>query len=382
MGHDSSVEESLKQFTEMVNKQTPKPAAEATKPVVPSLVAETAFDIAVNRKVAEKLEDAGIRTRRDLELGRADMGKIAALLDEASVVDPDGGLQLDPFTAEKIMRNEEYRRMAAGGEQPAAPPEPEPAPPIAPAPTQQDPLAEAQERLAAAEAKAAEWQDKYGKRENQLGEERKRTAERLARLEQGVGQSYQPQPAPYQTQPAYPTYDPRILGDIDPNAPMTAAQSAVMFQQMAAALGSRLSQAQQETIEVAKAMRSYDLTPNEEADLIERHPRLAMLDRATQIDLMRGLIQPLRAASQPAAATPPMPVPQRVNMQELARARVRTATTFIEPSSQGSPQEVSAAQGINSEVARKTARIQELLRTPGGAEEAERLINELSARRR
>jgi len=71
-------------------------------------------------------------------------------------------------------------------------------------------------------------------------------------------------------------------------------------------------------------------------------------------------------------------------MEDIARARVRTATTFIEPSTQGSAQEQAAAGVRDDALAKKAARLKELLATPGGTNsgEAERLMNELAGRRR
>lgn len=336
-----------------------------------------AFDVAVDQKVKEKLSEAGIRKPEDLALGRADMGRISALLKEAEYISEDGGVQLDPYVAEKIMRNDEYARQSTGSEQPGVQAPETPATPAAAPPA--DAQAQFEAALAAKDAELKEWQRKYGERENRLGEERRKTAERLARLEaSATGNGYTPPVTPHYM--AAESYDPRIIEGMDPNAPVTAAQMAARMQSLAAAFGSRLTASQEEAIETARHLQGYSLTPSDEADLIDNHPWLAGMPRATQIQAMRALAKP--AAPPVAAAAPSRIAPQRVDMAELARARVRTATTFIEPSTQGSAQEASATSAINSDYAKKTSRIQELLRTPGGAEEAERLINELSSRRR
>jgi ABC-type thiamine transport system ATPase subunit len=81
-------------------------------------------------------------------------------------------------------------------------------------------------------------------------------------------------------------------------------------------------------------------------------------------------------------------MPQRQNMEQLARARHITATTHIEPSTQGSPSEFSASGEDNSSLAKKAARLRELLDTPGAStdpklgKEMERLMNETAGRRR
>lgn len=379
---DSNVAEALAQFKAVHEPTPPKINVEVTQVPAPTLVQQTAFDRAVEQRVMQKLEDAGIRSTRDLELGRADQGKIAALLKEAEFIDDKGNGQINPFIADKILRNYEYQQQAGvpmeTPETVAAPEQTAPAPAEAPAPAN-DHLAQLQAAVEAAKAEADEWKRKYGDRENKLGEERRRTAERLARLEAGnQGRYSAPVNTPYQAAPV--SYDPRILGERDPNVPLTAAETAALFQQMASAFGQQLSARDNQIIEAARNLRDYNLTPNEEADLIEKHTWLGTLDRPAQIAAMRDLAPTLKPP-QPSQPAPAPIQPQRSNLAELARARVRTATTFIEPSSQGSPQETDAAAGVNTEYQKRMSRIQELLRTPGGSDEAERLINELSRRR-
>lgn len=339
------------------------------------------FDVDVDMKVEEKLAEMGIKNADDLGMGRADAGLIARHIEDR--IDP----QLDPDLMDDARRDADWAREAGSPEQPAsrtATPEPSTQQPEQP----QDRLAQLQAELESRRAEAEDWKRKYGERENKLGEERKRTAERLARLEATAnGTAYvPPQAAPYQQ-----AYDPRILGGVDPDAPLTAGQTASLLQSMAAAFGSQLSARDQQIIEAAKQLRNYDLTSNEEADLIERHGWLATLDRTSQISAMRDLVQPLRATSKPAADAPMKP--KGVDMLELARQKHLTATTFIEPSSRGSVQETQAATGVDSALAKKIGEYKEALRKrPGdkGVEfdsynankTAERLLVEINALQR
>jgi hypothetical protein len=340
------------------------------------------FDVDVDMKVEEKLAEMGIKSADDLGMGRADVGLISRHIEDR--IDP----QLDPELMDNARRDADWAREAGSPEQPAArtaTTEPATQQPESPA----DRLAQLQAELESRRAEADDWKRKYGERENKLGEERKRTAERLARLESSAtGTAYAP-PNVASYQPA--GYDPRILGGVDPDAPLTAGQTASLLQSMAAAFGSQLSARDNQIIEAAKQLRNYDLTSNEEADLIERHGWLAALDRTSQISAMRDLVQPLRAASKPAADAPIKP--RGVDMLELARQKHLTATTFIEPSSRGSVQETQAATGVDSALAKKIAEYKDALRKrPGDAgvefdsynanKTAERLLIEINALQR
>jgi hypothetical protein len=348
------------------------------------------FDVETDQKVNQKLADMGINKIEDLGPGRGvvDAGSAANHL---KGIDP----AVSPLTAEKIIRDAQFDEMAGNPVQPTiedtAQKEPAPPPP-------QDREATLTAELAAAKAEADDWKRKYGERENRLGDERRRTAERLARLEGGTSgaggtvQTPQPQqPVSTGFTPAY-QYDPRILGGRDPDTPMTGGEVAALMQSLASAFGAQLSARETQLLETTKQLRNYDLTADEEVSLIERHAWLANLDRGAQMSAMRDLAPTLRtqtnATNSGGAATPAAPVippvPQRQNMEALARARVRTATTYIEPSTQGSPNESSAAGEDNSALAKKAARLKELLATPGGTAsgEAERLMNELSGVRR
>jgi hypothetical protein len=329
------------------------------------------FDVEVDRKAREKLGELGISKGEDLQPGRADLTKTAEVL---KGIDPE----IDPFIASKAIRDKEFRDMAGGVEQPSVVEEPIQAEVQPPAP---DRLAQLQAEAEAAKAEADDWKRKYGERENRLGEERRRTAERLARLEQGVGSMPPQQPTGYTPAQVAGTYDPRILGNRDPDTPMTA---------MAAAFGQQMTAREAQLLETTKQLRNYDLTPDEEVTLIEKHPWLANVDRSAQLTAMRDLVEPLRNQAKPSGVgVPAAPaMPQRQNMEQLARARHITATTHIEPSTQGSPSEFSASGEDNSSLAKKAARLKELLDTPGASTdpklgpETERLMNELSGRRR
>jgi len=296
---------------------------------------------------------------------------------------------IDPLMAEGALRDEDWARQARietervepealvtedgklAHAQPAAAPEP-------PKP---DRLTQLEAALAEKQAALEASNKELGRLQNKFGDERKQVAERLARLETAARGASAQQNAATGYMPAY---DPRILGDADPNVPLTAGQTAMLLQSMAAAFGSQLSAREQQILDAAKTMQGYDLTSNEEADLIERHGWLASLDRASQIRAMRDLVKPLRDSNKPAAEAPLKP--QGVNLAELARAKHLTATTFIEPSSTGSRQETQAATGVDSGLAKKIAEYRELMSkpygTPGISEQAEKLLKEINALQR
>jgi hypothetical protein len=133
--------------------------------------------------------------------------------------------------------------------------------------------------------------------------------------------------------------------------------------------------------ETARSMQGFDLTPNEEADLLSNHTWLARLDRPAQMTAMRDLIKPVRDAATNSGKPQTPQVPAHV--QELQRQHI-AHTTFIEPSAPGSEQEQQNLGGADPVLAKKAARLKELLDTPGGSNsgEAEKLMNELSRRRK
>src|SRR3990167_1566376 len=360
----------------------------AAKPQIANFEFDVEADRKANLQVDDRLASMGIRDAEDLGPWRVDVGLVSQHMNR---IDPDD----TPERMENNQRLNSYLQamhdvdpsLAAGIPQ-AQPGEPQSAV-TEPAPA--DPLSQLQVQLDAAQAEAKRMKEHYSRESERWGTERKRNAERLARLEQGNGQAGYPQTATtYTPQPAG-YYDPRILGDVDPNAPLTAAQTATLLQSMAAAFGSQMTARDNNVIEAAREMRHYDLTTNEEADLIERHGWLTTLDRASQVKAMRDLVQPLRAASPPAAATPPKP--QGVNLVDLARARHLTATTFIEPSSRGSVQETAAATGADSALSKKIAEYKTALSLRpgqtgfeadqyGANRNAERLLHEINALQR
>ena len=346
-------------------------------------VADSESDVAAGRKVNEILANAGIQDADDLGPGRFDVGLVAQHLAQPEP-------ELDPEAIEEAERDAEWKRGVESAGQPYQPvlqPQPQTAQPQ----EESDPVAKMQADLEAAKAEAQRMKEQYARESERWGNERKKNAERLARLEHGGSGGYVPPPTTYAQPGQTPYYDPRILGDADPNAPLTAGQTAALMQNMAAAFGQQLNTREQTVIEAAREMRNYDLTSNEEADLIERHGWLATLDRASQIKAMRDLVQPLRAASQPAAQPPLTPKP--VDMTALARARHLTATTFIEPSSRTSTQEQAAATGIDSALSKKIAEYREAMAARPGMpsfemgqygenKKAERLIKEINALQR
>lgn len=347
-------------------------------------IIDSEAEVAAARKANTILSDMGIHDADDLGPGRLDVGLVARHLSQPEP-------EMDPSDMEEAQRDSQWEQQTESPEQPFQSVR-QPPPTEAQATEPADPLAQLQTQLNEAQADAKRMKEQYARESERWGNERKRNAERLARLEQGggAGGGY-PQAATTYTPPAQTGYyDPRILGDADPNAPLTAAQTASLMQNMAAAFGSQLNVREQHVIDAAREMRNYDLTTNEEADLIERHGWLATLDRASQIKAMRDLVQPLRAAS-PQAAAPLKP--QGVNLVDLARAKHLTATTFIEPSSRGSAQETDAATGYDSALSKKIAEYREAMSLRPGMtgyesgqygenKKAERLLREINSLQR
>lgn len=316
-------------------------------PTDPRIV-EYEFDAEKELAMQDRLENIGVRDADDLGPGRADVGQLARVLNQPDPTDL-------PSEMEQAARTRDWVEQANAPEQPYQIPAQGQSPPQQ-APQASEPvdnLAQLQATLAEAQAEAKRMKEQYARESEKWGNERKKHAERMARMEQGGLGGYST-PSNTYAQPAQPVYyDPRILGDVDPNVPLTAGQTAALLQNMAAAFGQQMNTREQTVIDAARELRNYDLTSNEEADLIERHGWLATLDRASQIKAMRDLVQPLRAASQPAAV--PQLTPKPADMTALARARHLTATTFIEPSSRTSPQEQAAATGADSALAKKIA---------------------------
>ena len=154
------------------------------------------------------------------------------------------------------------------------------------------------------------------------------------------------------------------------------AQSQAFGQQISAREHAALERMQ----EMTTSAQGFDLTPNEEADLLSNHTWLARLERPQQMTAMRDLIKPARDANNNSGKPQVSQMPART--QELQRQHIAT-TTFIEPSAAGSVQEQQTLGGADPVLAKKAARLKELLSKKGGTDdgEAERLMNELSRRR-
>jgi len=331
------------------------------------------FDVETDQKVTQKLADMGINKIEDLGPGRGlDAGSAANHL---MGIDP----QVSPLLAEKIVRDAQFAEMAGHPGNPATDETEAPVPGTPPAPSREEQL---NADLAAAKAEADDWKQKYGERENKLGDERRRTAERLARLEGGTAVT--PQPTQTGFTPSM-QYDPRLLGGRDPDAPMTNAEGASLLQSLAQAWGAELTTREAQLLETTRQLRDYNVTPDQEVSLIERHRWLANLPRGEQMAAMRDLAPAVTPTNTQPSGTPP--VPNKQDMVELARARLRTATTYIEPSTQGSPVESSAAGEDNSTLAKKAMRLRELMNVKGASTdpklgpEMERLMNETQGRR-
>ena len=316
------------------------------------------FDVEVDRKTQERLADMGINKPEDLGPGRGDLGQLAGQLGD---VDAD----VSPLIAEKVIRDREFRKMAGEEEQPTSIEKPveEAQPQQAQAPT-------IEQRLEAAEKQAAEWKNQLGRQGGKLGEERRATAERIAKLEEqvarGGGQNVTQQNL---------TQNP--VANVDPNKPMTGAQTQAMMMNMATAWGQHLEQRDQIAYDNMRQLRGYNVTVDQEADLLESHTWLTNLDRASQMKAMSALASP---AEETKTGGNSQPDPRAVAL----RAQHIATTTFIEPSATGSAQEKATFGGADPELLKKAARLKELLKTTGGSDsgEAERLMNDLSGRRR
>ena len=318
------------------------------------------FDVEVDRKTQQRLADMGINKPEDLGPGRGDLGQIAGQLGD---VDAD----VSPLVAEKVMRDREFRKMAGEEEQPTQ------------VETQEQPKQEQtqaptiEQRLEAAEQQAAEWKNLLGKQGGKLGEERRATAERIAKLEEQVLRGSGQQNAVTQN----PQYAQNTLTNVDPNEPMTGAQTQAMMLNMATAWGQHLEQRDQIAYDNMRQLRGYNVTVDQEADLLESHTWLTNLDRSSQMKAMSALAKP--AEENKSSGTP------QVDPRAVAlRAQHIATTTFIEPSATGSDQEKATFGGVDPELIKKAARLKELIKTKGGSDsgEAERLMNELSGRRR
>jgi len=333
------------------------------------------FDVETDQRVNQKLADMGINKTEDLASGRQfDAGSVA---NHMLGVDPE----MSPLKTEKMIRDAQFAEMAGHPANPTTDEEPaQPASGTPPAPSREEQL---NADLTAAKAEADSWKQKYGERENRLGDERRKTAERLARLEGGGSVAPPAQNVSTGFTPSM-QYDPRLLGGRDPDAPMTNAEGASLLQSLAQAWGAELTTREAQLLETTRQLRDYNVTPDQEVSLIERHKWLANLPRGEQMAAMRDLA-PAVTPTQP-SGTPPMPAKQ--DMVELARQRIRTATTYIEPSTQGSPVEASATGEDNSALAKKSMRLRELLDTPGASTdektgpEMERLTNDIMGYRR
>ena len=323
-------------------------------------VSVTEFDVEVDRKTQERLSKMGINKPDDLGPGRMDLGEIATQL---------GGVDADvsPLIAEKVVRDRQFQEMAGGQEQPTVAPTEEPKQEQ----TQQAPTIE--QRLEAAEKQAAEWKNQLGRQGGKLGEERRATAERIAKLEEQVRVGGGQQAITQQN----PQYAQNPLANVDPNEPMTGAQTQAMLLNMATAWGQHLEQRDQIAYNNMRQLQGYTVTVDQEADLLENHTWLTNLDRASQMKAMSALVKPADEAKTGGVA-------QADPRATALRAQHIATTTFIEPSAMGSDQEKATFGGADPELLKKAARLKDLLRTKGGSDsgEAERLMNDLAGRRR
>jgi len=324
-------------------------------------VSVTEFDVEVDRKTQKRLADMGINKPDDLGPGRMDLGQIANQL---------GGVDADvsPLIAEKVVRDRQFAEMAGGQEQPTVTPAEEPAQEQA----QQAQAPTIEQRLEAAEKQAAEWKNRLGRQGGQLGEERRATAERIAKLEEQVARG-----GGQATVQQNPQYAQNPVGNVDPNEPMTGAQTQAMMLNMATAWGQHLEQRDQIAYNNMRQLQGYTVTVDQEADLLENHTWLTNLDRASQMKAMSALVKPVEEAKTGGVA-------QADPRANALRAQHIATTTFIEPSAMGSDQEKATFGGADPELLKKAQRLKELLRTKGGSDsgEAERLMNDLAGRRR
>lgn len=304
-------------------------------------------------KVQETLEQLGLGKIEDLGSGRADLGLYAEHMGDIGPENPTGGF------VEKVVRDAQWAEQAGtqtqqsveapAAQESASSPEP-------------DELASTKAAAESAKQEAAEWKDKWGRQSYQVGELRKRLQELEHR---GQAQPQASQWSSYQ--------QPQVMPPMrDPEAPITYADAMNLLMAHSAAVGNQLQQTYVSAIEAARRLGNYTLTPSEEADLQENHPWLLDLQPGKREQAMMELV---KKPTEPAKQLTPTGMTQA----ELARARIRTVGTYIEPSSRMTAAEVAATTPTASVISKKIEALREALDKEGGSEEAEKIIASLTS---
>ena len=320
-----------------------------------SRIQEWQIDMQAEQRSRDTLAKAGVYKVEDLQTGRADIGKLAQMMEQAGVDE-----ELNPIFAEKVLRDSQLADGMRGEEQQIIAPQPQPA--------QQDDnrLAELQAQLEASQAENERFKQMYGKGENEKGDLRRR----LRMLEQAVANGG--------ARPAAPVFQNPYAGITppDPTAPMTQADMIQFATQMGLLVRQQMEQDRQEVINNMKTFRSYDLTVNEEEDLLERYPELEALKPGQREKLMLALARPQGTP----AARPPQPnarlTPRQTSPEELLRARVRNAA-FVESPTAGSRQESVSPVSQSAVLSQKMKEYQKAVNTPGGSAKALEILSEL-----
>jgi hypothetical protein len=305
-----------------------------------------------NDQARAALNDAGIFKPEDLMPGRMDMGKAAAILQRQGI-DPE----VSPIQAEKALRDADYLEQAGISQ------------PQVQQPQQQEPEPD---RLAQLQAQL-EQRDAEIRRLNNHDPEIK-YRRRLRAIEErlsGIGQTTQTQP------PQYPPVAMPNMG-IDPNMPVTQADVMSLMMAQSQAFGTHLQRVREEAIKEARALRNYDLTPDEEEDLLDAHPWLQALPVGQREQAMYAVARPNVGNG----SAPPAPgkrlTPQPTSQEELMRQRVRQ-TAFIPAPNRSSVPEQEAHRGGDTARGLLLKKYQEAVNRPGGSEDALKILTQLGA---
>lgn len=309
----------------------------------------------------QQLAEAGVYKPEDLTDGRADVGRVAEVFTRANVDE-----EIQPLLAEKALRDAEFERHAEGVEQPLPRDLDE-----ATRQNPQDRLAQMQGELEAAKAEAERYRTLYGREANEKGNFRRRLREIEDRLEGRQG-GYQPpaQPYGYTPQPVMPPV-------ADPNQPVTLQDVYSLMMAQSAAFGSQLRQSREEAIREAKSLNGYNLTVDEEEDLLDGNPWLKSLPAGQREQAMMALARPANGRPQPAGGRRPLP-PSAPNQEEILRAKLRQAA-FIEAPSGASTQERAAQSPTDIATAKKLQDLKVAAATPGGSKKMEEILASMGA---
>lgn len=319
----------------------------------PGQIENFTFDVAADQQ-SRDADRLGMKEVDDQGPGRADFDEQNATFDEWKVENPE----TQNLAAEKAIRNAEWARQASMPEQQA----------MGRMPQQQqqasDPLSDLQAKLEEANKRAERLSQELGRSEDRRGKDRQRFREvegRLGQMEAMI-RNGGPQPMMYPN-----PYGPRMqMGD--PTVGMTFDQVQQLMIAQSEAFGQKMAESEQRAIQTARLIQGYNVPVTKEQDILDANPGLEMLPPAQRYPIIQRL----------AAISGPTPQPQRV---EQVRAQARQVQQFIEPSTRGSQQEVSAQTPQQAAVGQDLQKLQEALsRSDGrGAEEALKILSRLGA---